>query len=267
MRHNFLALTAIILIVAMIAGCAGSPTPGATPSPAASLTPPPITPIPPESWQLITGNVTPEVIGDLNETIISGTVGGEVSFMMAEGGYYFSFKFLDNLQFTPENVTGIIGGLVSRSNALAFSDGAYNNYNLMSRVLHWNSTGNQTFAIDADGPFQIIIRKLPSPVLVYPAQRANNSSGWIAYYPCIHFNAGTANYSIACKDTKQAPFDAVLKDGVTGDTIAVIATNNDNGTLLNNVSITKTIVIPKTGPYIFEVRADQNASYDFMKSA
>ena len=43
---------------------------------------------------------------------------------MIEGGYYFSFKFLDDLQFTPENNTDINEGLVSRSNVFNYTNGA-----------------------------------------------------------------------------------------------------------------------------------------------
>ena len=254
MQQKIIIILAIILIAVIPAGCTSNIAP---PMPM-----PPLTPIPPESWQLLQGTVTPTVSVDGNDTFVTGNVNGNVTIPMVEGGYYFSFKFKNNLQFTPENRTDINEGLVSRSNAFNYTDGAYNNYNMMSRVLHWNSTGNQTFAIEANGPYQIIISKLPSGILEYPPQWGY---GWRAYYPLILNNAGTANFSVVCSDTKQAPFIAVLKDGSSGDTVAIITTNSEDGNLLKNINATKTINIPKNGSYILEVRADRNANYSISE--
>jgi hypothetical protein len=183
---------------------------------------------------------------------------------MIEGGYYLSFKFLDDLQFTLENNTDINEGLVSRSNAFDFTNGLYNKYNMISRVLHWYSTENQTFDIEANGPFQVVISRLPSGIVVYPQQLAN-SIGWIALYPPIRYNAGTANFSVVCSYTKQAPFSAVLKDGSSGYTLSIIAMNNEDGSLSKDVNVIKTLNIPKNGSHIIEVRADRNANYSISE--
>jgi hypothetical protein len=93
------------------------------------------------------------------------------------------------------------------------------------------------------------------------SQQLTNSISWIAFYPPIQFNEGTANFSIVCSDTKEAPFSAVLKDGSSGYTLSIIAMNNEDGNLLKDVNVTKTLNIPKNGSYIVEVRADRNANY------
>lgn len=110
--------------------------------------------------------------------------------------------------------------------------------------MHWYSTENQTFDIEANGPFQVVISRLPSGIVVYPQQLAN-SSGWIAFYPPIQYNAGTANFSVVCSYTKQAPFNAVLKDGSYGYTLSIIAMNNEEGSLSNDVNVTITVNILK----------------------
>jgi hypothetical protein len=71
---------------------------------------------------------------------------------------------------------------------------------------------NQTCDIEVNGPFRVIISRLPSGIVVYPQQSTNNS-GWIAFYPPIQYNAGTANFSVVFSDTTQAPFRAVPNDG------------------------------------------------------
>ena len=256
MQQKIIIILAIILIAVIPAGCTSNIAP---PMPM-----PPLTPTPPESWQLLQGTVTPTVSVDGNDTFVTGNINGNVTIPMVEGGYYFSFKFKNNLQFTPENRTDINEGLVSRSNAFNYTDGAYNNYNMMSRVLHWNSTGNQTFAIEATGPFQVVISKLPLSFVVYPQQRAN-SSGWLAYYPPIQYNEDTANISVVCSDTKHAQFNAVLKDGSSGYTLSIIAMNNENGSLSKDVNVTKTLNIPKNGSYILEVRADRDENYSISE--
>jgi hypothetical protein len=59
---------------------------------------------------------------------------------------------------------------------------------MMSRILHWYSTENQTFDIEANGPFQVVISRLSSGIVVY-SQQLVNSSGWRAFNPPIQCNA------------------------------------------------------------------------------
>lgn len=254
MQQKIIIILTIILIAVIPAGCTSNIAP--------PTSMPPLTPIPPESWQLIQGTVTPTVSVDGNDTIITGNVNGNATVPMMESGYYISFKFINDLQFTPDNKSDITEGLVSGPNAFNYTDGAYNNYNIMSRVLHWNSTGNQTFTIEANGPYQIIVSKLPSGIIEHPPQWAY---GWRAYYPIILNNTGTVNFSIVCSDTKQAPFSTELKDGSSGYTLSIIAMNNEDGDLLKEVNVTKTLNIPKNGSYILEVRADRNANYSISE--
>lgn len=128
MQPRIIVILAIILIAVILVGCAHNIPP--------STSMPPLTPPPPEYWQLLQGNVTPIVSVDGDDTTIIGTVNGSVTIPMIEGGYYLSFKFFDDLQFTPENNTDINEGLVSRSNVFNFTNCLYNKYNMMIRVLH-----------------------------------------------------------------------------------------------------------------------------------
>ncbi len=222
---------------------------------------PPTTPLPPEQWLLMNGIVQPVVNFGNDSFIIVGNTGGNVTLPMTEGGYYFSFKFKNHLQLVPVNNTLQKEELVSESNAFCFSDEiALYRYNEMSRVLHWNSTGNQTFAIDANGPFQISINKFPLNTIAYPPGLVK-SNGWMATYQSIFYDAGIANLSIECLDTKQSEFTATLKDGSSGYSLGVIATNIIDNKMINNINITKTMIIPKTGPFIIEVYANKDATY------